>query len=120
MRKNLSLEIIKAERKKSRIEKISSLIKRTLSEIFLTQDFNDVDGKDVLIFVSNVVLSGDGKSARVFVEKLQSDLDIKESKILEIIENNSAKIKKEFANKIELRFTPKLRFQLASSQKIKI
>ena len=39
MKKNLSLEIIKDERKKSRIDKISKLIKKTISEVFLTLDY---------------------------------------------------------------------------------
>ena len=34
MKKNLSLEKIKEEKKKSRIDKISSLIKRTIAEVF--------------------------------------------------------------------------------------
>ena len=47
MKKNLSLEIIKDERKKSRIDKISTLIKKTISAVFLTVDLNYGDGKNV-------------------------------------------------------------------------
>ena len=54
MKKNLSLEIIKDERKKSRIDKISTLIKKTISEVFLTVDLNYSNGKNVFIMVSHV------------------------------------------------------------------
>ena len=67
MKKNLSLEIIKDERKKSRIDKISTLIKKTISEVFLTVDLNYSNGKNVFVMVSHVELSSDGKSAKVFL-----------------------------------------------------
>ena len=117
MRKNLSLEKIKEERKKSRIDKISSLIKRTIAEIFLTQNFNNAQGKNIIIFVANVFLSGDGKKALVTVDSLDSKLNSEKEIILDLIDKNSAKIKKEFANKIQLRYTPKLQFQVLSSNK---
>ena len=72
MKKNLSLEIIKDERKKSRIDKISTLIKKTISEVFLTVDLNYSNGKNVFIMVSHVELSSDGKSAKVFLETLKN------------------------------------------------
>ncbi len=118
MKKNLSLEKIKEERKKSRIDKISSLIKKTIAEIFLTQHFSDSNGKDIIIFVSNVFLSGDGRVANVSVETLKVDIEVKEKEILSVIEENSVKIRKEFSKKIKLRYTPKLRFQLQNPHKI--
>ena len=72
MKKNLSLEIIKDERKKSRIDKISKLIKKTISEVFLTLDLNYGNGKSIFIMVSHVELSSDGKSAKVFLETLNT------------------------------------------------
>ena len=115
MKKNLSLEIIKDERKKSRIEKISSLIKKTISEVFLTVDLNYSNGKNVFIMVSHIELSSDGKSAKVFLETLNnvsSDLE----QVVEIITNNSSRIKKEFSSKIELRYTPKLKFEIINNK----
>ena len=70
MKKNLSLEIIKDERKKSRIDKISTLIKKTISEVFLTVDLNYSNGKNVFIMVSHVELSSDGKSAKVYLDTI--------------------------------------------------
>ena len=115
MKKNLSLEIIKEERKKSRIDKISTLIKKTISEVFLTIDLNYDNGKNVFIMVSHVELSSDGKSAKVFLETI-NNFNFDYEQVLKIITNNSSRIKKEFSSKIELRYTPKLKFELVNNK----
>ena len=115
MKKNLSLEIIKEERKKSRIDKISTLIKKTISEVFLTFDLNYDNGKNVFIMVSHVELSSDGKSAKVFLETI-NNFSFDYEQVLKIITNNSSRIKKEFSSKIELRYTPKLKFELLNNK----
>ena len=115
MKKNLSLEIIKEERKKSRIDKISTLIKKTISEVFLTFDLNCDKGKSVFIMVSHVELSSDGKSAKVFLETI-NNFSFDYEQVLRIITNNSSRIKKEFSSKIELRYTPKLKFELVNNK----
>ena len=115
MKKNLSLEIIKDERKKSRIDKISTLIKKTISEVFLTVDLNYSNGKNVFIMVSHVELSSDGKSAKVFLETL-NNLSFDHEKVAELIVNSSPRIKKEFSSKIDLRYTPKLKFELVNNK----
>ena len=115
MKKNLSLEIIKDERKKSRIDKISTLIKKTISEVFLTVDLNYSNGKNVFIMVSHVELSSDGKRAKVFLETLKN-FSFDHEKVAEIIDNNSSRIKKEFSSKIDLRYTPKLKFELINNK----
>ena len=115
MKKNLSLEIIKDERKKSRIDKISTLIKKTISEVFLTVDLNYSNGKNIFIMVSHVELSSDGKSAKVFLETL-NNLSFDHEKVVELIANSSPRIKKEFSSKIDLRYTPKLKFELINNK----
>jgi len=115
MKKNLSLETIKDERKKSRIDKISTLIQKTISEVFLTLDLNYDNGKNVFIMVSHVELSSDGKSARVFLETL-NNFSFEYEQVVEIIASNSSRIKKEFSSKIELRYTPKLKFELIDNK----
>ena len=115
MKKNLSLEIIKDERKKSRIDKISTLIKKAISEVFLTVDLNFSNGKNVFIMVSHVELSSDGKNAKVFLETLKN-FSFDHEKVVEIIANNSSRIKKEFSSKIDLRYTPKLKFELINNK----
>ena len=115
MKKNLSLETIKDERKKSRIDKISTLIKKTISEVFLTFDLNNDNGKNVFIMVSHIELSSDGKSAKVFLEII-NNFSFDYEQVLKIITNNSSRIKKEFSSKIELRYTPKLKFELVNNK----
>ena len=115
MKKNLSLEIIKEERKKSRIDKISTLIKKTISEVFLTFDLNYDNGKNIFIMVSHVELSSDGKSAKVFLETV-NNFSFDYEQVVEIIAKNSSRIKKEFSSKIELRYTPKLKFELINNK----
>ena len=115
MKKNLSLEIIKDERKKSRIDKISTLIKKTISEVFLTVDLNYGNGKNVFIMVSHVELSSDGKSAKVYLDTI-NNFSFDHKNVVEIIANNSSRIKKEFSTKIALRYTPKLKFELINNK----
>ena len=118
MKKNLSLERIKEERKKSRVDKISSLIKKTIAEILIHIDFSDSQGKNILIFVSKVILSSDGKSATVFLETFNYNEEI-DKDILETINERTSKIKKEFSNRIDLRYTPRLKFKVTNSQNYK-
>ena len=115
MKKNLSLEIIKDERKKSRIDKISTLIKKAISEVFLTFDLNYDNGKNVFIMVSHVELSSDGKSAKVYLDTI-NNFSFDHKNVVEIIANNSSRIKKEFSSKIDLRYTPKLKFELIDNK----
>ena len=115
MKKNLSLETIKDERKKSRIDKISTLIKKTISEVFLTVDLNYSNGKNVFIMVSHVELSSDGKSAKVFLETL-NNYNFDHEKLVEIVSNYSKRIKKEFSSKIDLKYTPKLKFEIINNK----
>ena len=118
MKKNLSLELIKEEKKKSRIQKISELIKRAIAEIFLTISFNDQNRKNIFIFVSHVELSGDGKSAVIFVGSLSGNSSHCKDEVLQSIDKNLTRIKKEFSKKIELRYTPRLKFRSVSEKSI--
>ena len=45
MIKQNDIKIFKIPRKNSRIEKLTQLIKKTLGEIFLNQDFRDSEGQ---------------------------------------------------------------------------
>ena len=114
MKKNLSLERIKEARKKSRAERISSLTKKTIAEILIEMDFSDSQGKNILIFVSNVILSSDCKSATVFLETFNYKETINQE-VLETINEKMSKLKKEFSNRIDLRYTPKLKFKVTNS-----
>ena len=111
MIKQNDIKIFKIPRKNSRIEKLTQLIKKTLGEIFLNQDFRDSEGNNLLIFIDEVVLSKDGKIATVFLTNFSKKNNLSENESLRLIDVNLIKIKKEFSEKIVLRYTPKLKFR---------
>ena len=111
MIKQNDIKIFKIPRKNSRIEKLTQLIKKTLGEIFLNQDFRDSKGNNLLIFIDEVVLSKDGKIATVYLTNFSKKNNLSENESLGLIDNNLIRIKKEFSEKIVLRYTPKLKFR---------
>ena len=111
MIKQNDFKLFKIPRKKSRIEKLTQLIKKTLGEIFLNQDFRDVDGNNLLIFIDEVILSKDGKIATIFLNNFSKKNNLSEKESLKLIGDNLNKVKKEFSEKIALRYTPKLKFR---------
>ncbi len=104
-------KLFKVPKKNSRIEKLTQLIKKTLGEIFLNQDFRDRDGNNLLIFIDEVLLSKDGRIANVFLTNFSKKNNLNEKEFLNLIDNNLIKVKKEFSEKIFLRYTPKLKFR---------
>ena len=111
MIKQNDIKIFKIPRKNSRIEKLTQLIKKTLGEIFLNQDFRDSEGNNLLIFIDEVILSKDGKIAKVYLTNFSKKNNLSENESLRLIDDNLIKIKKEFSEKIVLRYTPKLKFR---------
>tara|TARA_A100001234_G_scaffold170881_1_gene152248 strand:- start:33 stop:431 length:399 start_codon:yes stop_codon:yes gene_type:complete len=111
MIKQNDIKIFKIPKKNSRIEKLTQLIKKTLGEIFLNQDFRDSEGNNLLIFIDDVLLSKDGKIATVFLTNFSKKNNLSENESLRLIDDNLIKIKKEFSEKIFLRYTPKLKFR---------
>ena len=114
MKKNLSLELIKEERKNSRIKKISELVKRAVADTFQTIDFSNSNEDSFLFSISDVSLSKDGKIATIIVSDLNYKNKLEESFYLALIESHINKINKEFSKKIDLRYTPRLRFKVKS------
>ena len=111
MIKQNDFKLFKIPRKNSRIEKLTQLIKKTLGEIFLNQDFRDGDGNNLLIFIDEVILSKDGKIATIFLTNFSKKNNLSENESLKLISDNLIKVKKEFSEKIVLRYTPKLKFR---------
>ena len=111
MIKQNDIKIFKIPKKNSRIEKLTQLIKKILGEIFLNQDFRDSEGNNLLIFIDDVLLSKDGKIATVFLTNFSKKNNLSENESLRLIDVNLIKIKKEFSEKIVLRYTPKLKFR---------
>ena len=117
MIKQNDIRIFKIPRKSSRIEKLTQLIKKTLGEIFLNQDFRDGKGNNLLIFIDEVLLSKDGRIATVFLTNFSKKNNASEGESLKLIDDNLMKIKKEFSEKIVLRYTPKLKFRFDYQRK---
>ena len=117
MIKQNDIRIFKIPRKSSRIEKLTQLIKKTLGEIFLNQDFRDGKGNNLLIFIDEVLLSKDGRIATVFLTNFSKKNNTTEGESLRLIDDNLIKIKKEFSEKIVLRYTPKLKFRFDYQRK---
>ena len=112
MRRKNDLQLYKTFSKKPRTLKIAELIKRTLAEIFVSQNFTDDKGKNFIIFIENVVLSKDAKIATVFLNSFSYKDNGDQQSIIEAVEKNLMRVKREFSNKMELRYTPKLRFRM--------
>ena len=112
MRKNNELNIFKSQKNNPRILKISQLIKKTLSKVFLTLDFTDEEGESVIFFVNEVSLSRDARIATIFITNFSNKKLISSQQLKNIIDNNLSRIKRDFSSKIELRYTPKLKFKL--------
>ncbi len=116
MKKQNELNLYKVSKKNPRILKLKQLIKKTLGEIFVSQDFRDDKGDSLLIFIDEVVLSKDARIATIFMTNF-SKKDLKEEEVLKVINDNLFRIKKEFSEKISLRYTPKLKFRFDSLRK---
>ncbi len=121
MKKN-NFDSFKTEKKQSRILKVCELIKRTLAQILLSESFTDSKMRTFTIFVSEVSLSLDMRSAVVFITYFCQNNVIDQRDILETLEKNLFKIRKRMGEKIGLRYTPKLKFKIDSlgteSQKV--
>ena len=112
MRKNNEFNIFKSQKNNPRILKVTQLIKKTLSEVFLTMDFTYDNGKSIILFINKVTLSKDAKIATVFITNFSYKNFKSKEQFQTIIESNLSSIKKEFSSRIELRYTPKLKFRL--------
>ena len=112
MRKSNEFNIFKSQKNNPRILKVTQLIKKTLSEVFLTMDFTYDNGKSIILFINKVTLSKDAKIATVSITNFSDKNFISKEQFQTIIESNLSRIKKEFSSRIELRYTPKLKFRL--------
>ena len=100
MRKNNEFNIFKSQKNNPRILKVTQLIKKTLSEVFLTMDFTYDNGKSIILFINKVTLSKDAKIATVFITNFSYKNFISKEQFQTIIESNLSRIKKEFSSRI--------------------
>ena len=112
MRKNNDFNIFRSQKNNPRILKVTQLIKKTLGEVFLSVDFTNSDGETLMLFVNEVILSKDAKIATVLITSFSNKEIVSNENIKTLIEKNLARIKREFSSRIELRYTPKLKFKI--------
>ena len=112
MRKNNDFNIFRSQKNNPRILKVTQLIKKTLGEVFLSVDFTNSDGETLMLFVNEVILSKDAKIATVLITSFANKEIVSNENIKTLIEKNLARIKREFSSRIELRYTPKLKFKI--------
>lgn len=102
----------------NRVEKGSSLLQKSLSEI-IENELNDPRLENEIITISKVNLSSDLGYAKVFVSIYNSK---DEKKSLEVLKNASGYIRKLLKDKVKFRVLPLIDFELdtsvAYSQKI--
>ena len=111
MRKNSDIDLFKPEKKSPRILKVTQLIKKALGEVFLQLDFTDQNGESLIIFIDNIKMSKDAKLATIYLTSFIPNESVDNESIKESINKNLVRIKRDFASRIQLRYTPKLKFR---------
>ena len=111
MRKNSDIDLFKSEKKSPRILKVTQLIKKALGEVFLQLDFTDQNRENIIIFIDKIKMSKDAKIATVYLTSFISDKSLDNESIKQSIDKNLGRIKRDFASRIQLRYTPKLKFR---------
>ena len=111
MRKNSDIDLFKPEKKSPRIHKVTQLIKKALGEVFLQLDFTDQNGESLIIFIDNIKMSKDAKIATIYITSFIQNESLDSESIKESINKNLVRIKRDFASRMQLRYTPKLKFR---------
>ncbi len=88
------------------------LLRHTLAEIFQREDFRDPDLRDVSITISEVRPSPDLRSATVFCLPLGGQA---QESVVKALNRVAGEVQFSLGRKIELKFTPQLRFRLDNS-----
>ena len=89
--------------------RVGELIRRTLSEVLMRGDIHDPELNRMSVTVGEVRTSPDLKIATAYVMPLggqgQEDL-------LDLLERNRSELRRMIGRKLDLKFTPELRFRL--------
>lgn len=94
----------------NRSGRVSSEIKKILSEYFVT-DSHSYDGFDLKLFsVTEVVASSCLQSAQVFVTYFAKDAE--ETQVLDFLSSLKPKLRHQLATNLRLKFVPDLKFQI--------
>ncbi len=93
-----------------RVEKVQELMKQEISKIILREL---KDPRLGFITVTDVECTGDLREAKVYVSLMGSEKQIKDS--WEGLQSSLGYIRREIGQRIRLRFTPELKFELDKS-----
>ena len=93
-----------------RVEKVQELMKQEISEIILREL---KDPRLGFITVTDVECTGDLREAKIYVSLMGSEKQIKDS--WEGLQSSLRYIRREIGQRIRLRFTPELKFELDKS-----
>lgn len=89
--------------------RVGELVRRTLSDILLRGDIHDPDLNRVSVTVGEVRASPDLKVATAFVLPLGGEGC---ESLIELLNRNRNEIRRVIGKKLDLKFTPELRFKL--------
>ena len=92
--------------------RVSELLRQKIADILLRGNIHDKNLSKYSITVSQVTVSPDLKSGKVFVSFLGEK---NSDKILEDLNNYAFKIQKQVANNLRLKRTPRIKFFLDNS-----
>lgn len=87
--------------------RVSEQIKQLLNEVFIQGSFNDRDLKNAIVSINEVKISPDLKNATAYVSIIGEQYPHKAIKALNKADHY---FKKELSRKLNLKYTPKLKF----------
>ena len=89
--------------------RVGELVRRTLSDVLMRGDIHDPDLNRVSVTVGEVRASPDLKVATAFVLPLGGE---GRENLLDLLNRNRSEIRRVLGKKLDLKFTPELRFKL--------
>ena len=89
--------------------RVGELVRRTLSDVLMRGDIHDPDLNRVSVTVGEVRASPDLKVATAFVLPLGGE---GRENLLDLLNRNRSEIRRVVGKKLDLKFTPELRFKL--------
>lgn len=92
-----------------RQRRVGELLRHAMADIFLRTDISDPDLAGVAVTVTEVQISPDLKNATVFVVPLGGT---NQEKVLVALGRNAKFLRGEIAQRVSLKFTPALTFEL--------
>jgi len=92
--------------------RVGEVIRHALAEIFLRTDIRDGDLAGVVLTVSEVRVSPDGRQATAFVMPLGG---LNQDVVIEALTRHAKFLRGELARAVDLKYTPSLSFELDTS-----